>query len=126
MKQQKSLYQAINDAGIKTNHHESDLYFPVTKQSTLILYRYPEAFKICSIFQSEIDEKPWYDIPFHFEPYWDKKNQSYEYKQIQQIINSVQSDSTYPAAIKIRHEETQTKSLNISLDQLIQIQKILS
>jgi len=65
----RNLYQRLTEAGIETDHHESDLYVRAT----------PEAFKIlreekragCYTFRSQLDGKLWVDVPFAYQPFWD-------------------------------------------------------
>ncbi len=67
-----SLYEAITAAGIPTDHHESDLYFPVTVESTAVLHGYPGQKAIAETFMSQTDGAMWYDVPFAFLPFWEK------------------------------------------------------
>lgn len=71
---EKTLYQALTEAGIETDHHESDLYFPYTAESIAILARYPLHLKSATRFNSN---KPpvgqvWIDVPFAFDPYYQR------------------------------------------------------
>jgi hypothetical protein len=65
-----SLYQEACKAGLQMDSHYSDLY----------LLRTPTAIRLCqehaahwSTFTSQIDGKPWLDVPFAYEPYWAAK-----------------------------------------------------
>lgn len=69
---QPSLYEAIKAAGIETYHHESDLYFPVTPESREILSRYPLPQKNATVFTDNVTKKPWYDVPFNYDPFWEQ------------------------------------------------------
>ena len=68
----KSLYSALREAGIKVDNHASDLYVPRTTESTAILDKYPLQKSNASVFRSAIDGVMNYDIPFAFEPFWEK------------------------------------------------------
>ncbi len=65
-----TIYQAIVAAGIETDNHESDLYVPVCQESIEIVKEYnPNR----STFISKINGKCYYDIPFAFDPWWEKR-----------------------------------------------------
>ena len=64
------LYDEIKTAGIPTDNHESDLYFPITEQSTEILARYPLEKSNASRFINQVAGGWWYDVPFAFIPFW--------------------------------------------------------
>ena len=68
-----TLHEELIAAGIETDHHESDLYFPMTPESTAIYNRARKDGKCAqgSVFYS--DGKPWYDVPFVFDPFWKNK-----------------------------------------------------
>lgn len=71
---EKTLFQALQEAGIKIEHHESDLYFPVSEKSTEILNQFPLQEKNKTFFFNVNDDcKKWYDIPFAYDPYWESK-----------------------------------------------------
>lgn len=72
MSKEKTLFQAIQEAGIPYSNHESDLHFPVTDESTEILTYYDLQYKNATVFISNIDNKRWYDVPFGYDPYWNK------------------------------------------------------
>jgi hypothetical protein len=71
-----SLYEELKAAGIETDNHESDLYFPRTKDSEAILKRHPEQNGVVQTFTNQ---KPphlgeiWFDVPFAFQPWWDAR-----------------------------------------------------
>jgi len=54
------------------DHHESDLYVKVTDISKEIVEEYKYK-TIVTTFISQIDNCLWYDIPFAYKPFWDKK-----------------------------------------------------
>lgn len=68
-----NLYDAIIAAGIQIDSHESDLYFPVTEQTTAILAKFPTEKEIARTFQHTVKNQLWYEVPFGFLPFWDKK-----------------------------------------------------
>lgn len=65
------IYQQLKRAGVKLDHHESDLYAKVTPTSQRIVnsYRFKSQVKK---FRSQIDGKLWFDIPFAYTPFWNK------------------------------------------------------
>lgn len=67
-----SLYTDLVDAGIETSNRYSDLYFPVSQESAEILAKHPKQKSIALRFKSNIDGKPTYEVPFAFDPYWEK------------------------------------------------------
>lgn len=65
-----TLYTELRDAGCEIDSHESDLYVLATPEARAIIERYG---KPCLSFISQIDGKRWLDVPFMYEPFWDKK-----------------------------------------------------
>ena len=68
----KTLFAAVKQAGIPYDHHETDLYVPVTLETTVLLSKYPKQKAITTSFHSRLGGKLWYDVPFAYEPAWDK------------------------------------------------------
>ena len=68
-----SLYTDLVDAGIETSNRYSDLYFPVSQESAEILAKHPKQKGIALRFKSNTDGKQTYEVPFAFDPYWEKK-----------------------------------------------------
>lgn len=66
----KSLYQELRAAGIPTDHHESDLYVLDTPAARALIGKHG---KKGSSFTSQIDGKRWLDVPFTYDPFWEKK-----------------------------------------------------
>jgi argininosuccinate synthase len=67
----KSLYQALLAAGIQTDHHESDLYVLDTPIARALIAK--SGLAMAKPFTSQIDGKRWLDVPFAYEPFWEKK-----------------------------------------------------
>ncbi len=67
-----SLYTELVAAGIQTDSHESDLYFPATEASRAVLKRigYSGALKT---FTDQVGGGLWFDAPFAFTPWWEKR-----------------------------------------------------
>lgn len=66
----KDLYTALRDAGIPTDHHRSDLYFPATPEALAILAHYPVQKNNASFFQDNLTGERWVDVPFAYDPFW--------------------------------------------------------
>lgn len=66
-----TLYQALVDAGIKVSNHYSDLYYPVTPQTTEILSRYPDLKRISVTFYNKLTNSLYYETPFQYLPFWE-------------------------------------------------------
>lgn len=64
------VYDALVDAGCLMDHHESDLYVPVTPESSAVMRLVvpPTTF---SRFRSDIDGSYWYEVPFGYKPFWE-------------------------------------------------------
>ena len=69
-----TIYEQIRTAGIQFDNHESDLYVAITPESTEILNGYEHRENI-EVFISQIDKKPWYDVPFAYDPWWAKREE---------------------------------------------------
>ena len=68
----KSFYQTIKDlvpAGF-IDHHESDLYVRDTPMVRAVIRQFGRE---SSAFTSKVDGHRWLDVPFAYEPFWDKK-----------------------------------------------------
>ncbi len=66
-----SIYTELKEANCKILNHQSDLYVKVTNISTKIIQKYKTKITI-STFNSQIDKTLWYDIPFMYDPFWEK------------------------------------------------------
>lgn len=68
-----SLYKTLKEAGIEVSNHESDLYFPRTKESMDILSKFPLEMQNSKGFLNRITNEIWIDVPFAYDPYWENK-----------------------------------------------------
>jgi hypothetical protein len=64
-----SLYNDIKTLGIEFSHRESDLYIPYN-EFTWHLVR--ARGLSCSRFMNHAKNSLWIEIPFQYEPFWDK------------------------------------------------------
>ena len=68
-----SLYLELVAAGCVLDNHESDLYVEDTEAARAIIGRFPQEQGNLTSFTSQIDQKPWLDIPFAFDPWWERR-----------------------------------------------------
>jgi hypothetical protein len=68
----KSIYEQLKEANIPLDSHESDLYAKVTPESEKIISEYKFKDNV-SRFKDNINHQMWFDIPFAFRPYWEKR-----------------------------------------------------
>ena len=66
------LFQAVVQRGIPYDSHESDLYIPVTKETRELILKYPHKENV-TVFRNQRDGCAWYDIPFAYVPWWEKR-----------------------------------------------------
>jgi len=64
-----TIYEQLKAAGVPLDSHESDLYALVTPESRAIVEASTHSR---STFVSQIDKRRWYDLPFAFDPFWEK------------------------------------------------------
>lgn len=69
----KTLYQDLVAAGVEVSSHESDLYFPVTEASMEILSRHPLEKENSTRFLHNVTYAHWVDVPFAYDPWWEKR-----------------------------------------------------
>lgn len=69
-----SLYAALKAAGCELDSHESDLYVKASAVATLILKRYAPQWRQATSFVSRTDGGLWYDVPFAYLPWWEKRS----------------------------------------------------
>lgn len=72
----KSLYQRLVEAGVQTASWQSDLYFPLNADSLRVLEEARAAGVYSGkpkTFVSETDGKMWFDAPFQYDPFWEKR-----------------------------------------------------
>lgn len=68
----------IYEKAIKTlpskdiDHHESDLYLRKTLKSEKLISEY-EFRNLVSVFRDNIEHVLWYEIPFAYSPYWERR-----------------------------------------------------
>ncbi len=67
-----SIYEQMKQAKVQIDHHASDLYVPVNEITRLILETYEYRCNVTT-FISNTDKKLWYDIPFAYTPFWERK-----------------------------------------------------
>lgn len=68
-----SLYTTLVEAGVEVSNWQSDLYFPINDTTRQILASFPKEKSIAKTFMSNDTKKLTYEVPFAFDPYWEKK-----------------------------------------------------
>lgn len=64
-----SVYRELVAAGCEVDHHESDLYARATPRANAII----AAHAVNAVrFASAIDGSPWWDLPFAYDPFWER------------------------------------------------------
>lgn len=68
----KSFYQTVKSIlpPMFIDHHESDLYIRDTPTTRALVRQFGLN---SSTFTSKVDGQRWLDVPFAYEPFWDKK-----------------------------------------------------
>jgi hypothetical protein len=73
-----SLYTDLVAAGCEVDSHYSDLYVLDTELARSIIAAYIGARGIGpkrpAVFRSAIDSRYWIDLPFLFDPFWERKS----------------------------------------------------
>jgi len=64
-----SIYEKMKQLDVEINSWQSDMYVPVTPETKAVVEKY-EFKQNVSTFRSE--GKFWYDIPFSYNPFWNK------------------------------------------------------
>lgn len=67
-----SIYEQLKALNIPMDHHESDLHVPVTPETRKIVNAY-EFRSIVTTFISNTEKTLWYNIPFAYMPFWERK-----------------------------------------------------
>jgi hypothetical protein len=68
-----SIYTEMVAAGVPIESHFSDMYAPINDITTGIVNRYKCHGGNVETFISQLDDKLWYDVPFAYDPYWEKR-----------------------------------------------------
>ena len=76
MDETPTLYERLNAAGCELNSHESDLYVKDTTTARKIIEEFNESRRTrhsISRFRHQVTDEWWIDIPFAFDPWWQKR-----------------------------------------------------
>lgn len=70
-----TLYTDLKAARLDLDNHESDLYVRDTPEARAILAVHGKRVDGHNVqrFTSQIDGKPWLDIPFAYTPWWERR-----------------------------------------------------
>lgn len=66
-----SLYTELMDAGVPVSNWQSDLYCPVNDTTRELLKKHN--IKTATIFVHQVEGGLWFDVPFMYEPFWEKR-----------------------------------------------------
>lgn len=71
-----TLFQELTAAGCEVGNHESDLHVKVCEKAEIIIVFHVllpgSTLQMPNKFVSNIDGEIWYDIPFAYDPFWQK------------------------------------------------------
>lgn len=70
-KEKISIYEEAKRRNIPMSQHESDLYLKVTSDSTRLINDYEFKCNVTTFYNTN-DGSRWYDIPFAYDPFWNK------------------------------------------------------
>lgn len=73
-----TLYGDLLAAGVQMDSHKSDLYFQDTPESLAILRKYPDSAHLAEPFTNRLDGSRWWEVPFAFLPWWERREQTDE------------------------------------------------
>ena len=84
----ENIHEEAKKLGVEIDHHESDLYIPVTPETQALVARYKSKCNVTKFMEMTLpDKRPcicghvsnkrtpirqWFDIPFAYQPFWDK------------------------------------------------------
>lgn len=66
-----SLYTDLIEAGQPVSNHYSDLYCPVNEVTRGLLAKHN--ITTATIFKNQVEGGLWHDVPFQYEPFWEKR-----------------------------------------------------
>lgn len=72
MNEKATMYEHCKALGVPIENHESDLYVPVTEETTRLVASFPFREQVRT-FRHNVHETLWYEIPFSYDPYWAHK-----------------------------------------------------
>ena len=67
-----TTYEKALKAGLEIDNHESDLYLKDCEQARIIVAEHEFASNVTR-FRSQIDGGIWFDVPFAYDPWWQKR-----------------------------------------------------
>lgn len=68
----QELWDTVQREGVPYDSHASDLYIPVNNRTRQLIQGYQFQANVTTFINNH-DRLRWYDIPFAYVPYWDKK-----------------------------------------------------
>jgi hypothetical protein len=81
-----NIYEEAKKLGVEMDHHQSDLYIPVTPETRELVCRYKSRANVTT-FKNQLTKNKffhelWYDIPFAYSPFWDKVQKESERRKL--------------------------------------------
>jgi hypothetical protein len=71
-----TLFQELTAAGCEIGNHESDLHVKVCEKALIIIVDHVllpgSTLQMPSKFASNMDGEMWWDIPFAYDPFWQR------------------------------------------------------
>jgi hypothetical protein len=70
-----TIYSDMLAAGVQIDHHETDLYVEDCAESRAVLAKHGKRVDGWNVqrFISNVDGKPWLDLPFQYSPGWERR-----------------------------------------------------
>lgn len=66
-----SLYTDLIEAGQPVSNHESDLYCPVNDTTRALIKKH--GITTATTFRNQVEGGLWFDVPFMFDPFWERR-----------------------------------------------------
>lgn len=65
-----SLYTDMVELGVPISNHYSDLYVPATPETRALIKKHG---RTAESFINQVEGGVWLDVPFAFDPYWERR-----------------------------------------------------
>lgn len=94
-----NIHEEAKKLGVEIDHHESDLYIPVTLETVALVARYKSKCNVTTFVERALPDRSrcvlcgkikeslgapirrWFDISFAYQPFWDKVEQATQRKK---------------------------------------------
>lgn len=71
--EEKTLFQTVKEMGLDWDSHETDLYIKCTPEANELIKNYRFKGNVTRFISKVGDRVPWFDVPFAYDPAWEKK-----------------------------------------------------